>query len=74
MKAYMKNRDLIVYGLLEKPVKAKDRKKLLKILKETAMGKLSKVLYKNTIILQRNNVNIYYIYIYIYFFKNIIFI
>lgn len=67
MKAYMKNRDLIVYGLLEKPVKAKDRKKLLKILKETAMGKLSKVLYKNTIILQRNNVNIYYIYIYIYF-------
>lgn len=40
MKAYMKNRDLIVYGLLEKPVKAKDRKKLLKILKETAMGKL----------------------------------
>lgn len=73
MKAYMKNRDLIVYGLLEKPVKAKDRKKLLKILKETAMGKLSKVLYKNTIILQRNNVNIYYIYIYI-FFKNIIFI
>ena len=38
MQAYMKNRDQIVYGLLEKPVKAKDRKKLLKILKETAMG------------------------------------
>ena len=36
MHMYMKNRDAIVYGLLEKPVKAKDRKKLLKILKDTA--------------------------------------
>eukprot|EP00729_Bicosta_minor_P000957 gene957-31702_t len=36
--ANRENRDLIVYGLLEKPVKAKDRKKLLKILKETAMA------------------------------------
>jgi len=32
----MKNRDEIVYGLLGKPVKAKDRKKLLKVLKDTA--------------------------------------
>ena len=56
MKAYMKNRDLIVYGLLEKPVKAKDRKKLLKILKETAMGKLFESIiqeYNNTATKQR---------------------
>jgi hypothetical protein len=37
IKTYVKNRELTVYGLLEKPVKAFYRKKLLKTLQDTAM-------------------------------------
>eukprot|EP00039_Didymoeca_costata_P009901 m.132101 g.132101 ORF g.132101 m.132101 type:complete len:572 (-) comp14640_c0_seq5:2561-4276(-) len=37
LKNYSHDRDQIVYNLLEKPVKAKDRKRLLNILKDTSM-------------------------------------